>query len=68
MQIIKEIDFSILPEEARRELIDFYEFLLEKYVRRRKNARKEAFFSIVEKHSFTLPPTYRFDREELYEK
>ena len=68
MQIIKEIDFSILPEEARRELIDFYEFLLEKYVRRRKNARKETFFSMIKKHSFTLPSTYRFNREELYER
>ncbi|MBW2661983.1 MAG: hypothetical protein JRD93_08370 [Deltaproteobacteria bacterium] len=34
MQIIKnykELDFEILPKEARKELLDFYEFLVDKY-------------------------------------
>jgi predicted ATP-grasp superfamily ATP-dependent carboligase len=68
MQVVKEIDLLILPEEARRELLDFYEFLLKKYVIRKKDVKKGAFFSMVEKYSFTLPSTYKFNREELYEK
>ncbi len=44
MQIIKEIDFSILPEEARRELIDFYEFLLENMLNEEKMQEKKRFF------------------------
>ena len=27
----KELDFEILPKEARKELLDFYEFLVDKY-------------------------------------
>ncbi len=34
--MIKEIDLEKLPEEARKELLDFYEFLLEKYGKKRK--------------------------------
>ena len=28
---IKQIDLGILPKEARKELMDFYEFVLRKY-------------------------------------
>jgi len=31
---MKEIDLSILPEEAQKELIEFYEYLVEKYKRK----------------------------------
>ena len=68
MQVTKEIDLLRLPEEARKELIDFYEFLLKKYDIRKKNIKKEKFFSVLEKYSFNLPSTYKFNREELYER
>ena len=68
MQITKKIDLLILPEEARRELLDFYEFLLKKYVIRKKDVKKENFFSMVGRHSFTLPLTYKFNREQLYDR
>lgn len=29
--IVEKIDPSVLPEEARRELIDFYDFLIRRY-------------------------------------
>lgn len=29
-------------------------------------AKKERFFRMAEKHAFTLPEDYRFDREEIY--
>ena len=34
---IKEINLKILPEEARKTLLDFYEYLVSRY---RKNADK----------------------------
>ncbi|MFH0727946.1 MAG: DUF2281 domain-containing protein [Pseudomonadota bacterium] len=34
------IDPSVLPEEARRELQDFYRFLVNKYVKRRTRSTK----------------------------
>ena len=69
MQLIEEkIDLSLLPEEARRELIDFYEFLLEKYVKGKKNMEKESFFRTIKKHSFNLPFNYNFEREEIHER
>ena len=30
--------------------------------------KKEQFFQFVEKHSFILPESYRFNREEIYER
>jgi len=31
MELIEKIDLFLLPEEGRKELINFYEFLLKKY-------------------------------------
>lgn len=31
-------------------------------------AEKERFFQFVEKHAFTLPNDYKFNREEIYER
>jgi len=32
VKLTEKIDLNLLPEDARRELIDFYEFLLSKKV------------------------------------
>jgi len=68
VQLMEKIDLTLLPENARKELIDFYEFLMEKYVRNQENMKKESFFSTVKRYSFTLPPNYKFNREELHER
>jgi hypothetical protein len=73
MTKLKEIDMDILPDEVKKELLDFYEYLLTKYGKKQlllkdhvKN--KKAFFEAVKKHSFKLPKDYKFDREELHER
>lgn len=30
--------------------------------------KKERFFDFVDKHSFSLPQTYQFNRDELYDR
>ncbi len=61
----KSLDISILPEEAQRELLDFYEFLVEKYGKKGK----------IKKYNWELlkhilpQPIKRFEpikREDLY--
>lgn len=37
---LKNLNLSILPENAQQEIIDFYQFLIEKYV---KNSRESPF-------------------------
>jgi len=36
----KQLDLEVLPEEARKELIDFYEYLISKYKRGARQAKK----------------------------
>ena len=67
-QKIEKIDLELLPEEAKRELLDFYEFLVEKYVKSKKSLKKEVFFESVRKHTFILPEKYNFNREEIHER
>jgi hypothetical protein len=63
----KKLDIDILPEGLRKELLDFYEFLVQKHSVKKKRA-KNAFFESVKLHSFKLPMDYRFNREELHER
>ena len=69
----EHFEFEALPKKAREELLDFYEFLLDKYgkMERKKSMaerKKLCFFESVKKHSFTLPHDYKFDREALHER
>ncbi len=61
----KTIDLEVLPDDAKRELIDFYEYLVRKYG---KKKRVEEFLAFVEKHRIELPKDYKFDREEIHER
>jgi len=70
-----QLDLDRLPEGAKRELFDFYEYLLNKYGRSEKEKfgigieeRKVQFFESVKKHSLTLTENYKFNREELHER
>lgn len=45
MQIIEienTLNLSILPENAQQELIDFYQFLVEKYTQKQKSIKPKA--------------------------
>jgi hypothetical protein len=69
----KALHIDRLPEAARNELYDFYEFLMKKYAPNVRTPRTTAgarsdFFSKVDSHSFTLPADYHFDRDELHER
>ena len=66
---IKEINLKILPQEARKTLLDFYEYLVSRY---RKNADKldkeNRLKKILSNPVGVLPADYKFDREEAHER
>ncbi|MBI5875315.1 MAG: hypothetical protein HZB81_05660 [Deltaproteobacteria bacterium] len=66
----KNINLDMLPEKARSELFDFYEFLTTKYGKKLTDVEKnkKIFLESVRDHSFKLPVGYKFNREEIYEK
>ena len=51
---MKTIDLDILPDDAKKELIDFYEYLVKKY-KRRENVE---LLEIYKKYNIKLPPDY----------
>lgn len=63
----KELDFEMLPKEARKELLDFYEFLVDKYkkhlVKDTNKIDKE-----LEELSWEMGQKLYSSREELYER
>ena len=66
------IDIQVLPKKAQNELIDFYQFLVERYVgkenksskRTNKRSQVNAFF---DQFAFNMND-YRFNRDEIYER
>jgi len=40
-QTVEKIDLELLPEEARKKLLDFYEFLLNKYSINKKGCKSK---------------------------
>ena len=51
----KQLDLEILPDEARKQIIDFYEFLLRKYsYKQRKDKSKlpEEFYKPIRKEKY----------------
>ena len=63
----KELDFEILPKEARKELLDFYEFLVDKY---KKHLAKDTnkIDKELEELSWEMGQKLYSSREELYER
>jgi len=60
----KQLDLEILPDEARKQIIDFYEFLLRKYgYKQRKDKSKlpEEFYKPIRKEKYLS-----VKREEIY--
>ena len=70
MQTIKQkIDLEVLPEEARKEMIDFYELLIKKYKQRisyktMKDVEKEILADQIQIDT----KKWKFKREEIYER
>lgn len=73
MARLKEIDIDILPDEVKKELLDFYEYLITKYGKKQLELKspvkdRRVFFESVKKHVINLPKDYKFNREELHER
>ena len=67
MQLMERIDLSLLPEEARRELIDFYEFLLEKYGTKKRKGNIEDIEETLLINKIQIDTrNWKFNREEVY--
>lgn len=67
------IDINILPKKAQNELIDFYHFLLERYVPEKRKGNSPDDFATEKVNRFfdqyNLDLTdYSFNRGELYER
>jgi len=59
---MQTINLNKLPEEAQRELLDFYEFLLQKYKKRKTKKKIE---EIIPRKVKSFQP---MKREEIYER
>ncbi|MCK4278701.1 MAG: hypothetical protein KAW82_05915 [Desulfurellaceae bacterium] len=70
MQTTKQkVDVDILPEEAKKELIDFYELLIKKYKQKIsyktvKDVEKEILADQIQIDT----KKWKFKREEIYER
>ena len=63
---IKQIDLGILPKEARRELMDFYEFILKKYGINKEG--KDIEKGILADQIKIDTKKWKFNREEIHER
>ena len=79
MKQYNTIKIDLLPEGARKEIVEFYEYLLNKYSARKIEFKKDtpvkkkmgrqlskSFFKKIEAFTFDLPKDYQFDRDSLY--
>ena len=67
------IDLNSLTDEAKKELKNYYDYLVFKYRKKTKRkineeSKKDQFFRFVENHSYNLAENYKFNREELHER
>ena len=74
-----DINIELLPEEARKLLIEFYEFLLNRYKekkevlakiedKKRDFNKQKVLKKILSEPVGILPEGYKFDREEAHER
>lgn len=81
MKRLDAIKIDLLPDGAKREIVDFYEYLLHKYstnteiervaAMKKKHGKKSAlksFFKKIDDYSFELPQNYHFSRDSLYDR
>ena len=60
----EELDLEILPNEAKKELMDFYEKLLKKYKIKTKRVLPKGFYQPIKVESYSNLGK----REEIYER
>ena len=64
MGTVDQIDLEVLPEEARREIIDFYKSLVKKYRQKTlEDIEKEIMADKVQINT----KNWKFNREEIYD-
>lgn len=61
------IDLNTLNEEAKREIIDFYEYLLYKYRIKQTSYKKSKLQKFIANPILVNAP-YTFNRSELYDR
>ena len=66
----QEIDLSGLTDEARRELLDFFEFLKSKYKTKEseQTSKEKRLLKIFKESKGVLPQEYKFNREEAHDR
>lgn len=73
----KTMEIDRLPRSARKELLDFYDFLIQKYVAKPKHADKTAATEsarrlrlqcIFDESQGKLPKDYHVNRDEAHER
>lgn len=64
------IDLKGLPPEARESIINFYEFVKQKYSSSGKTRlqSREKLLKRMEKGMYKLPENFTFNRDELYDR
>ena len=68
MQTTKQkIDLEVLPEEARKKMIDFYELLIKKYKTKTKNELADDVDKFFDRYNLELT-SFKFDREKAHER
>ena len=66
MQLTEKLDLSILPEEAKKELLDFYEYLKKKYkIHKTLEELKE---EILADEIQIDTKKWKFNREEIHDR
>ena len=65
-----KVFFSQLPEKAQAEISEFLQFVIYKYNIKIANwdNKKNDFLSKIEKHKYSLPKDYKFNRDEVNER
>ena len=66
MELPPDFDLSILPEPAKQMLLDFYQFLVEKYGEKPKD--KQSRFQKFLSDPIEVATITRFSREELHDR
>ena len=61
------LDLSLLPHNAQQELLDFYEFLTQKYQRSAETQDKSTFAAFLQK-PIQVKKGRSYTREELHER
>ncbi|HAH24673.1 MAG TPA: hypothetical protein DCL77_13130 [Prolixibacteraceae bacterium] len=66
------IDIQILPKKAQNELIDYYQFLVERYVgkevkSKKKTNKQSQVNSFFDQFAINMKK-YNFNRDEIYER